>query len=103
MEYTAKNGGTFRLGTVSNNWLDTGDVFDKYQQDNDYNSKCIFLNDGTGIEEFADDILARANENPKPSQFNQSKDRKLRTDIKDKLIKFSEFIRTSGGVKAFIL
>ena len=77
----------FILGQVSFNWLDKNDVFDKYQKDNDYSSECIFKTNGENVERLSDDILKTANS-----------DDRLRPDIKDKLVRFAEFIKTSNGV-----
>ena len=79
----------FELGQVSFGWLDTHDVFDKYQEDYDYYSECVFKTNKDNVKELAEDILACANIN-----------KKLREDIRVKLIKFSKFIENSKGVEA---
>jgi hypothetical protein len=80
----------FELGQVSFGWLDKHDVFDKYQEDDDYYSECVFKTSKDNVKELAEVILACAN-------FHK----KLREDIREKLIKFSKFIENSNGVEAF--
>ena len=91
IEFISKNKNTFTLGTVSFNWLDKNNIFDNYQQDNDIQSKCIFKNDGNNIRQLAIDIYICAR-----------KDKNVRKDIQEKLIKFSKFIKNSNGVDAYI-
>jgi hypothetical protein len=82
----------FVLGRISFNWLDGHDVFDKYQEDDDYYSECIFHTSVENVNQLAIDISCVA-----------CQDSSLREDMKEKLIAFSEFVKSSNGLSAIIL
>lgn len=77
------NGETFDLGQVSMHWLNTiHNVFDDFQEDNDENSEIIFKTSKINFENLSLKIREVATCNDK-----------LRKDIKEKLLKFSEFVK----------
>lgn len=82
----------FTLGSVSFGFLNTNNIFDKYQQDNDFYSEAIFYNSkAEKLKELARDIKICLSNNPK-----------IREDISKKLNDFSEFVKISNSIKAVI-
>ena len=90
--FISKKENRFDLGLVSFNWLDTHNVFDNYQENSDPYSDIIFQTSSDNVENLSNDIIVCANV-----------DDKIRTDIKEKLVLFSEFVKNSDGVTAYIL
>lgn len=77
----------YYLGSVSMGWLDTNNVFDKYQEDNNEYSDIIFKTSKSNVNSLHTDIIIAAN-----------CDERLRLDIKNKLLEFAEFVKTSNGL-----
>jgi len=77
----------FKLGTVSMNWLEKRDVFDKFQEDHDQYSEIIFKTSKHNVIELSSEIIKAAKSDPM-----------LRADIHDKLLEFAEFVKNSNGL-----
>lgn len=79
---------TFSLGSVSFEFLDKLNIFDDYQEDDDYQSDVIFkCSNLSGL----------------PSKIERSLRNPIRGDLKAKIKDFSKFISESKTVVAMIL
>lgn len=77
----------FTLGSVSFDFLNKNGIFDPYQEDDDCLSKCIFKTSEENVENLVNDIIVFING-----------ELEVREDIRLKLEKFADFVRTSGGI-----
>lgn len=82
---------SFTLGSVSFNWLDTHDVFDKYQRNHDEYSDTI-------CEVWKEDITALTTD----VYTCIALDDKVRINILAKLTKFAEWLPNTKGFTAEI-
>lgn len=85
------NCGEFSLGLTSFSWLDSHNIFDKYQESHDELSECVFSTSAENVKQLSIDIICVAYQ-----------DSRIREDIKLRLVKFAQFIIDSGGVSAII-
>lgn len=80
----------FTLGSLSLTWIDIRNIFDSFQEDTDYNSEIIFKATGNNKLVRLSELIER--------HLLDSNPRSLRQDIKQKLIDFCAFLKSSDGV-----
>jgi hypothetical protein len=92
MQAVFKNtdGQSFTLGGVSLTWIDVRNIFDSFQEDNNYTSEVIFKCTG-------DSKLKRLSNLIK--QHLQDDTRSIREDIRSKLFSFCDYLSNSKGVE----
>lgn len=90
---------SFYLGQVSFNVLDRNDIFDKYQQCEEYRSDVILAVKKEDTANLAKDVLNAIKEQQKKAI---ALGKTFRPDIAQKLENFSNFVKNSNGFQSFM-
>lgn len=90
LEFQNQSGDTFSLGSCSFGYLDRKDIFDDYDEDDDYYSDLIIVITGKKkIQDLKEDI-ENLLERKEP----------LRKDLREKILKFCRFLYESDRIVA---
>jgi hypothetical protein len=92
MQAVFKNteGQSFTLGGVSLTWIDVRNIFDSFQENNNYTSEVIFKCTGDSKLKRLSDLI---------KQHLQDDTRSIREDIRSKLFSFCDYLSNSNGVE----